>query len=48
MRLVLARLMYAFDIQLADPKDVWDWAKQKTFFFWEKEPLKVFLRSAVR
>lgn len=48
MRLVLARLIYAFDFELADPKDVWDWGRQKTFIFWEKEPLKVFLRSSIR
>lgn len=47
MRLILARLMFAFDFQLADPKDVWDWGTQKTFIFWEKQPLKVSLRSAI-
>ncbi len=46
MRLILVRLIYAFDFQLADPKDRWDWGTQKTFIFWEKEPLKVLLRSA--
>jgi cytochrome P450 len=48
MRLVIARLIYAFDFQLADPSDTWDWGKQKTFIFWEKEPLKVMIRDAVR
>lgn len=48
MRLILARLIYAFDFQLADPKDVWEWSTQKTFILWEKEPLKVFLKRAVR
>jgi cytochrome P450 len=47
MRLVLARLIYAFDIQLADPRDVWDWGRQKTFIFWEKEPLEILLKPAV-
>lgn len=47
MRLVVARLVYAFDIQLADPTDGWDWKKQKTFVFWEKNPLKVSIRRMV-
>lgn len=46
MRLILARLLYAFDISLADAEDVWDWGSQKTFIFWEKEPLRVVLRAA--
>lgn len=41
MRLVLARLIYAFDVRLADATDIWDRGKQKTFIFWGKEPLKV-------
>ena len=48
MRLILARLVYAFDISLADDKDVWDWGTQKTFIFWEKKPLNVRLKAAVR
>jgi cytochrome P450 len=45
MRLILARLIFAFDIRLADPKEVWDWGRQKTFILWEKEPLKVYIRA---
>jgi cytochrome P450 len=48
MRIVLARLLYAFDFELADPNDVWDWGSQKTFIFWEKEPLKVLVRPVIR
>ena len=43
MRLILARLLFAFDIELADAADVWDWGTQKTFIFWEKKPLNVRL-----
>jgi len=45
MRLVLARLLYAFDMSLAG-STVDDWEQQKTFIFWEKEPLMVQLRRA--
>ncbi|KAF2119388.1 cytochrome P450 [Lophiotrema nucula] len=46
MRLILARLLYAFDLSLADDKDRWDWGQQKTYILWEKEPLKVTLRRS--
>ena len=50
MRLVLARLLYAFDIQLVHPNQQdqggFDFVKQKTFIFWEKEPLMVRLKPA--
>lgn len=48
MRLILAKLFFVFDISLADDGDVWDWGKQKTFIFWEKEPLNVRLEMAKR
>ena len=44
MRLILARLFFAFDISLLDEKDKWDWGTQKTYIFWEKKPLMVQLR----
>lgn len=43
MRLILARLFFAFDIELADATDIWDWGSQRTFIFWEKKPLNVRL-----
>jgi cytochrome P450 len=43
MRLILARLFFAFQIELADVADVWDWGSQETFIFWEKKPLNVRL-----
>lgn len=34
MRLILARLVFAFDISLADAKDRWDWGEQNTYILW--------------
>jgi hypothetical protein len=45
MRLVLARLLYAFNISLANPKDQWDWGDQLTYILWEKKPLQVALQQ---
>ncbi|KAF2653597.1 cytochrome P450 [Lophiostoma macrostomum CBS 122681] len=45
MRYILARLLFAFDISLADPNDKWDWGEQETHIFWEKRPLRVKLRQ---
>ncbi|KAJ4299382.1 hypothetical protein N0V90_004627 [Kalmusia sp. IMI 367209] len=44
LRLTLARLLFAFDISLADEKDRWDWGEQNTYIFWDKWPLNVTLR----
>ncbi|KAH7346072.1 cytochrome P450 [Pyrenochaeta sp. MPI-SDFR-AT-0127] len=46
MRLTLARLLWSFDIALADEKDRWDWGEQKTYIFWDKKPLEIILRRA--
>jgi cytochrome P450 len=46
MRLVLARLLYVFDVRLAHENDRWDWGEQDTYIFWEKKPLRVILRRA--
>jgi cytochrome P450 len=43
MRLILARIFFTFDIELADAADVWDWGSQETFIFWEKKALNVRL-----
>jgi hypothetical protein len=37
MKLVLARLIFNFDFELADPKD--DWFNQSAFVLWDKKPL---------
>ncbi len=42
MRLILARLMFDFDMRLAD--DGKDWiARQRAFSLWERIPLNVYL-----
>lgn len=48
MRLVLARLLYAFDMSRAESSSstLGDWGEQKTFIFWEKKPIEVCLTSA--
>jgi cytochrome P450 len=43
MRLTLARLFFAFDMEAVDYVD--DFGLQKTFIFWEKKTLKVQLRK---
>ncbi|KAK4941794.1 hypothetical protein LTR10_018398 [Elasticomyces elasticus] len=44
MRLILARLLYAFDISWDVAPTVEDWGEQQTFIFWQKEPLQIKLR----
>lgn len=34
MRLILARLLWSFDLALKDPNDVWDWGEQSTYILW--------------
>lgn len=41
MRTILARLLFNFDMELADPE--LDWFDQKVFFLWTKLPLNVYL-----
>ncbi|KAH8880867.1 cytochrome P450 [Thozetella sp. PMI_491] len=41
MRLILARLVYNFDIQLVDERQ--DWLDQKVYLLWNKLPLQVYL-----
>lgn len=38
--MTFAKLLFNFDISLADPSEDW-WFKQKTFFLFEKQPLMV-------
>ena len=46
MRVVIARILYAFDLRLADEKDKYDWGEQKSFITWVKRPLNVVVTSA--
>jgi hypothetical protein len=42
MRLILARVVWAFDIKLAEETRGWD-ARSKMYLLWEKGPVHVFL-----
>ncbi|CAI0650064.1 unnamed protein product [Colletotrichum noveboracense] len=47
MRIILARMLYNFDMKIAD--DSLDWVgKQKIYLLWEKGPLNVYLTPAKR
>lgn len=41
LKLILARILYNFDMELVDPDE--DWMDQKAFFIWTKPPLNVYL-----
>ena len=43
MHLILARLLFEFDIELEDEK--YDWINQRVFTLWEKPPLLLRLRK---
>lgn len=42
MRLIMAKVLYAFDLELMPESK--DWAAQQTFILWQKTPLKCKLR----
>ncbi|KAI1624541.1 benzoate 4-monooxygenase cytochrome-like protein P450 [Exophiala viscosa] len=44
MRLILARLLYAFDLSWDVAPTIDDWGEQQTFIFWQKEPLQIKLK----
>jgi hypothetical protein len=41
MRLILALIIFNFDMKIADESQ--DWIAQKNFLMWQKGPLKVYL-----
>lgn len=43
MRLILAKVLYNFELSLL-PESI-GWEKQKTFFLWEKNDLMVQLKA---
>lgn len=43
MRLILARVLWNFNMKLADDDKVENWLDQKSWTFWEKGPLNVYL-----
>ncbi|KAK1996017.1 cytochrome P450 [Colletotrichum falcatum] len=47
MRIILARLLWNFDLALAEDSEEW-METQKIYTLWEKGPLNVYLRPAVR
>lgn len=42
MRLILARVLWNFDLRLADDSQTW-LEEQKTYTGWDKGPLNVYL-----
>lgn len=46
MRLILARLLYTFDISWGATPNINDWGEQQTFIFWQKDPLQICLKLA--
>ena len=44
MQLIIARLVWNFDLSMADPSKPLDWNKQKTYIFVQKEPVMVRLK----
>ena len=46
MRLILARVIYNFDMELVDPE--FEWFDQKAFLLYAKHPLQVYLTPVKR
>jgi hypothetical protein len=46
MRLILARMIFNFDIKLADPD--FNWLDQKAYFLWSKLPLEAYLTPVTK
>lgn len=47
MRVILARVLWNFDMEIADESRDWV-SKQKVFNLWEKGPMYVFLTPVSR
>lgn len=45
MRLILAKLLWNYDLELCP--ETGDWAEQKVFILWEKRPLFVELKPVL-
>ncbi|KAJ4356937.1 hypothetical protein N0V95_002951 [Ascochyta clinopodiicola] len=46
MRIIVARILWRFDMHLADEQDKFDWGEQATYILWDKRSLKVRLTRA--
>lgn len=44
MRLILASVLFHFDLELCDTKE--EWLQQETHAVWDKKPLEVKLKAA--
>jgi len=44
MRLILAHLLWRFDLEAPDVEKIGSWDEQKSWILWEKTPLHVRLR----
>lgn len=44
MRLILAHILWNFDLELVDNSDTW-FTTQKTYLAWEKPPLMINIRE---
>jgi hypothetical protein len=42
MRLILAHIIFNFDMELVDERD--EWMNQDIYLLWKKKPLNVYLR----
>lgn len=45
IRLILAKLVWHFDIRNSQEKDVGKWEQQSIFWFWEKQPMNVCIST---
>ena len=45
LRLILARVLYNFDMRLVDAND---WMDQKVWVIWDKQPMNVTLTRATK
>lgn len=43
MRLIVAKVLYSFDLELAPESD--GWADQETYILWQKKPLMCKLKA---
>jgi hypothetical protein len=46
MRLILARILWNFDLELVDKNEKWE--DQRVYIFWEKSALRLKLTPVVR